>query len=524
MRTLFLTLLIAGCATTSTTTTTTTPPPAPPPTKATPKVAAPPLAPALPVLPPMKVVVLPTKGTPIVSVRLVFRAGSVDDPAGKEGLTALTTRLMVEGGTKSLSAAELNDALFPMAAELDSDTDKELTVITGRVHRERLDRFLSIMLETVLAPRFDSKELERLRTEQLNVIRNRLRSESDEELGKVMLDALLYEGHPYRHATVGTERGLTAITLDDVTAHWKRTFTKARLIVGLAGAADDALGARIVTALATLPDVGGAPKVIPAPTPVKNQTLIVKRDTASTAGSFGVSWKVRRGDPDFNLLFLGLSYLGEHRQEHGVFFRELRDRRGLNYGTYAYAEHFRQDGWSSIPRPNVARTVQDQTIWLRPVEARTGVFATRAVLSFLHATLEKPLPADKFETAKGFLAGATRIWTLTDQRRLGWAIDELVYGTPGFLDSVRATISTATADDVQRALKKHLDPAALNYVFVTKDARDLAQALTSGAESPITYPTPKPPEVLEEDKLIQRFPLPMKKDATKIMNASDAMR
>ena len=32
-------------------------------------------------------------------------------------------------------------------------------------------------------------------------------------------------------------------------------------------------------------------------------------------------------DPDFNLLFLGLSYLGEHRQEHGVFFRELREAR-----------------------------------------------------------------------------------------------------------------------------------------------------------------------------------------------------
>lgn len=520
----FLGLFLAGCATTSTTVTPTPSPEAPAPVKAEPRVATPPMVPALPVLPPMKLVVLPTKGTPIVSVRLVFRAGSVDDPKGKEGLTALTTRLMVEGGTASLSAAELNDALFPMAADLDSDTDKELTVLSGRVHRDRLDRFLAIMVETVLAPRFDPKELERLRAEQLNVIRNRLRSESDEELGKVMLDALLYDGHPYRHATVGTESGLSAITLNDVKAHWKATFTKARLIVGLAGAVDDALGARVVSALDPLPATGANPAVIPPPREVKNQTVIVRRDTASTAGSFGVSWNVRRGRPDFTLLFLGLSYLGEHRQEHGVFFRELRDRRGLNYGTYAYAEHFRQDGWSSIPRPNVVRTVQDLTFWLRPVEARNGVFATRGLLYFLDEALTKPLPPDRFETAKGFLAGATRIWTLTDQRRLGWAIDDLLYGTPNFLDSVRATISTATADDVQRALRKHLDPKSLNFVFVTKDADGLATALTSSAESPIEYPTPKPPEVLEQDKALQRFPLPMKRERLKIIEATEAMR
>ncbi|MDP3570418.1 MAG: insulinase family protein, partial [Archangium sp.] len=45
---------------------------------------------ALPSIEPMKLVVLPVPNKPIVSVRLVFRTGSVDDPSGKEGLTALT--------------------------------------------------------------------------------------------------------------------------------------------------------------------------------------------------------------------------------------------------------------------------------------------------------------------------------------------------------------------------------------------------------------------------------------------------
>lgn len=520
MRTLLMSMVLISCATAPVVKPEPTSPPPP-----VAKVEAP-VAPAraLPTLPPMKLVVLPTPGTPIVSVRLVFHVGSVDDPRGKEGLTALTTKLLTEGGTKSLTAAELNEALFPMAAELVSDTDKEFTVIAGRVHQERFDRFLAILSEILLTPRLDPKEFDRLKTEQLNVIRNRLRSENDEELGKVMLDALLFEGHPYRHATAGTESGLASVTLDDVAAQWKRCFTKARLVVGVAGAANDALGARVVTALETLPAAGAAPTIIPAPPQVTNQTLIVRRDTQSTAGSFGFAWPMRRDDPDFALLFLGLSYLGEHRQEHGVLFRELRDRRGLNYGTYAYGEHYRQDGWSSIPRPNIARTTQDLTLWLRPVEAKHGVFATRGALFFLEQTLRAPLPAERFETAKGFLAGATRIWTLTDQRRLGWAIDELIYGTPGFLDRVRTTIASATAETVQRTLQKHLDPKALNFVFVTKDADALRAGLLSPAPSPITYATPKPPEVLEQDKTIERQPLPMVSDRVRVIDAADVMK
>ena len=50
-------------------------------------------------------------------MQLRFRAGAVDDPPGKAGLTYLTARVMAEGGTESLSAKQLLETLFPMAAE-----------------------------------------------------------------------------------------------------------------------------------------------------------------------------------------------------------------------------------------------------------------------------------------------------------------------------------------------------------------------------------------------------------------------
>ncbi|MCA2980643.1 MAG: insulinase family protein [Myxococcaceae bacterium] len=479
--------------------------------------------PPLPELPPLAVVALPNTGSPILALRLVFRAGSVDDPAGREGLTALTARLLCEGGTASRTAAEFTRALYPMAAELRCDTDKEFTTIAARVHRERAGAFVPLLVEALSAPRFDAKEFERLRAEQLTAIRARLRNENDEELGKVMLDALLFEGHPYRHAVVGTTAGLTATTLDDARTHWRRVFTQDRLVIGTAGGATSDDASALVERLKALPQTGGPRVTIPLPGPRSLETLVVRRATASTAGSFGFASPLRRDHPDFPALFLGLSYLGEHRQEHGVFFRELRDRRGLNYGTYAYAEHYRQDGWEALPRPNVRRTVEDVSFWLRPVEPANGPFATRALLALLDEALREPLPAARFETARGFLLGALRQWTLTDQRRLGWAIDERLTGTPGYVERLRSRLTSLTSAEVQRVLLAHLRPQRLSFVFVTRDADALAAALSSGAPTPPTYPSPRSTDVLEADARLERFPLPMRRQQTVIIDAAQVM-
>ncbi|HEY0096366.1 MAG TPA: insulinase family protein, partial [Archangium sp.] len=108
-------LCLGGCATTSR-----TPPPPEPQPPAQPQAQAPaePQAPAtVPAVPlqkpePMRVVVQANPASPIVSFRLVFHTGSVDDPQGKEGLTSLTADLLSEGGTQSLTSAQLLEVLF----------------------------------------------------------------------------------------------------------------------------------------------------------------------------------------------------------------------------------------------------------------------------------------------------------------------------------------------------------------------------------------------------------------------------
>jgi zinc protease len=473
--------------------------------------------------PPMDTVLLPVANKPIVSFRLVFRSGSVDDPAGKEGLTTLTSDVMAEGGTKKLSSSELLDALFPMAAELEVHNDKELTAFVGRVHKDNLDRFFQIFTDVLVEPRFDPKELERLRADAVNDVKNHLRGEDDESLGKVALDAVLYEGHPYAHYVGGTVQGLQAITLDDVKAHWKRVFTQDRLVIGLAGAVDEALAKKVKDRLSALPATGApAVKLTPAPRRT-GQALVIKKDAISTAVSMGYAYPLRRGDPDFFEVALALSYLGQHRQSQGVLFNELREKRGMNYGDYAYAEHFQQEGWSTNPRTNVCRTVQDFTIWIRPTEPQNAIFATRGALHFLQRLIDKPIPKGQFDAARGFLSGLTLVWEQTDQRKLGYAIDDRFYGTKGFHESFRQALAAMTPAQVQAAVKRHLKVEDLSFVYVAKDAEGVKKALEKGAPSAMAYPTPKPAEVVDEDKAFTGRRVPVSPASIKVIDAQSFM-
>ena len=516
-------LSLAGCASTPKPTPEAAPPATPPATTTATKpdgVQAVPLKQPKP----MELVVQARQDTPIVSLRLVFHTGSIDDPKGKEGLTALTAKLMAEGGTRKLTSAQLLEALYPMAAELKVFTDKELTTLSGRVHRDFLPRFLELFTDTLLEPRFDAGEFERLRANALNAVRNGLRSEDDETLGKVGLDALLYEGHPYAHFTGGTVQGLQSLTLDDVKAHARRVFTQDRLVIGLAGPVDAGLQQAVTTRLGALP-AKGAPRVELPPVPsAAGRTLILQKPTLSTAVSMGFVTPLRRGDPDFFPVALALSNLGEHRQFVGVLFNELREQRGLNYGDYAYAEHFIEDrGNGTFNRTNLVRTQQDVSVWLRPVVPANGVFATRGAVYFLDRMSKEPLTQERFDMVRGFLQGYTRLWEQSDQRRLGYAIDSLFYGTPDFLESYRKAMATMTPESVNAAVRRQLQPEKLAFVFVTEDAAGLAQTLKSGAPSPITYASPKPPELLKQDEAIIQQPLPVRPDAIQVVPASGFM-
>ena len=67
---------------------------------------------------------------------------------------------------------------------------------------------------------------------------------------------------------------------------------------------------------------------------------------------------------------------------------------------------------------------------------------------------------------------------------------------------MRKALQRLTVEEVNTAVKRHLDARNLSVVFVTRDAAGLKQALAADAFSPIRYDGEKSADVLAEDKVI----------------------
>ena len=86
-------------------------------------------------------IVLREASSPFVAVNVWVKSGSAADPKGKEGLASLSGSLIAAGATAHDSYEAILQKQYPLAAGYAVTVDKEMTTITGRVHRDNLERF-----------------------------------------------------------------------------------------------------------------------------------------------------------------------------------------------------------------------------------------------------------------------------------------------------------------------------------------------------------------------------------------------
>jgi zinc protease len=456
-----------------------------------------------------RVTYIPSKSTPLVALRFLFRVGSQDDPPGKEGLAALTASMIAEGGTKDLSYEQILDRFYPMAAELSGACHKEVTLFAGVIHRDNLSEYERIVTAMLTAPRFAPEDFERLKNEAIDYVSKTLRGGNDEDLGKWSLQVALYRNHPYGHVDQGTVESLKSITLDDVKAFYRKHYARGGLHLGVAGGADESWPDRIARDLGSLPEVGPAPPPLPWPAmPTGLEVTIIEKPADSTAISLGFPLDLTRREDDFYPLTVANSYLGEHRTFNGKLMQDLRGKRGLNYGDYSYIEDFIQEGQGAFPVPNNPRRQQYFSIWIRPVPHDKAVFALRAALWEFDRLLKQGISPADFEVTRSFVRNYSKLWVQTLPRRLGYAMDGVFYGRKDLVTELEERLPGLTVDQVNQAVRKHLDAPGFHVVIVTRDASALRDALLSGRPTPITYDTQgTPEEVLTEDKQIAAFPL-----------------
>jgi zinc protease len=437
--------------------------------------------------------------------------GSAQDPAGKEGVASLTAAMLAEGGSRAMSYDEIVEAMYPMATSFGWQVDKEMTVFSGTTHVDNLEKYYGLVRDMLLDPGFREDDFARLKTNAVTFLKTTLSQGNDEELGKERLYNIIYAGHPYGHHNMGTISSLEKLTLDDVRAFYKQNYTQGNLVLGLAGGFTQDFVARVETDLAAkLPAGAGSPKRYAQPVVKPGMSIeIIKRETRATAISMGFPVPVTRADKDWPALALVASYLGQHRSSVSHLYQRLREIRGLNYGDYAYVEYFPRGMFQFTPDANLGRSTQIFQIWIRPVEPQNSMFALRAALFEYDKLVREGMKQSDFEAIRDFLTKYANVMTATQDARLGYALDSRYYGTPEYTAFMRAGLSKLTLADVNRVIKQYLAPGNMRVVLITKDAEGLRDAIVKGTPSPIKYNSPKPDDVMAEDKVIEKYKVPV---------------
>jgi zinc protease len=486
-------------------------------------------------------VALSGKGLPFVTFNITVRAGSAHDPQRKEGLAELTARLMREGGVASVRTGgptlpprtreQIEEDLFPRGAEIGADVGREQT--SWRVTVSDRDALVvgDLLAQILVAPAFDSTELERIRGEMVEEVGSRFPREDQEEVGKAALERARYGVlHPYAHIEAGTVAGLKAITLEDVKNFWSTRYNREAIIVGLAGSYSSQLKARLKSRLGALAAKAVTPlPVIPERAARREPELfLVKGEYPAVGVHLGHPIAFRRGDVEFPALYTAATAFGKHRSFVGRLMKQVRELRGLNYGAYSYVEEFPGGGHNLHEPTQAARTRQAFTVWGRPTSLDNGCFLLRQ----LHGEVESlsrsggGLTEAEFELGKSHLSGSIPLLGMALARRLGYAIDGVFYGISGDpLVWLRRGVDKLTRNRVNALLRSVIHPQALSIVVTTPDPERFKREILS-ERCDIHYPAgiEKDATHRQEDERIAKHRVPLRPENIRIINAADLVR
>ena len=177
----------------------------------------------------LRIVAYEIPGSPRATVGVSYRAGSSDDPPGKEGMAHLAEHLAFRG--RPGGGLRIWDRLEASGVEFNAFTTTDHTTYYAAGRTDQLVAMAEAEASRLRDP-LAGLGKEEFETER-EVVLSELRQRQDHSPTTVQIEwlvALGMSGHPYGRPIVGTEGSLRAITLEDVRAWMKEFYVPAGAI------------------------------------------------------------------------------------------------------------------------------------------------------------------------------------------------------------------------------------------------------------------------------------------------------
>jgi predicted Zn-dependent peptidase len=160
------------------------------------------------------------------------RAGSGEETPGKRGISHFLEHVLFKR-TRRRSTVEIARAIDRLGGDVDAFTTKEYTGFYAHTLDSRFPEALDLLGDIVLAPAFDSDDIEVERGVILEEIGEA--NDNPDDLVHEMFVRSFWKTHPLGEPILGTAATVRAIGLGDLYRYYRELYTPDNLIVSVAG-------------------------------------------------------------------------------------------------------------------------------------------------------------------------------------------------------------------------------------------------------------------------------------------------
>ena len=412
----------------------------------------------------LTVLLLEKHGVPIVSFNAIVKAGAAADPAGQEGLAAITAGLLRKG-TKTRTAQQFSADLDFIGGSFDAGARADFTSVSAECLSKDVATGLDLFADALLHPTFPKDEADKLLAQTLDAIKGA--KDDPQQVLAPYYYAYLYGGRGYGRSEDGDEISVPKIQRDATAKFYDTYYAPGNMILAVAGDFQPSeMKKRIEDVFGSWATKQTPLVKIEAMPPAKGKRLLLidKPDATQTYFAIG-NIAIAARDPDRVAIRVVNTVFGERFTS--MLNEALRVESGLTYGARAGFDARKSPGPFSIQSFTKNETTTQ------------AIDLALQVLAKLH---KDGLTAEQLASAKSYIKGQFPPQIETSgglARRI--ASNEFYGLDDSEVNQLEARIDAVTLETARQVIQKHYPSDSLVFMLIG-NASAIAPAVKKYAE------------------------------------------
>lgn len=406
-----------------------------------------------------------TRGA-IVSLRINLRYGNAEALSGKATAARLLPD-MLNRGSQNMTRQQISDELNRLRAQLNVSGRPGILTVSAQTSRDSLPSVLQIVEEILRRPLFPDEELELIREEQLAGIAQRATDPMSLAMTRISRTISPFPEDDPRYVPTQAEDAarVQSVTTEQIRQVYNDLVSASTGEVTIIGDFDDEATVKAIRSI--LKDwKSDVPFERLSRTSLDNtvgdQQQIVTPDKANAVFVAAFTLPMQDSHPDYPALAIGNHILGSSGLASRLGDR-VRQRDGLSYGVQ-----------SSLPPSAVDERTTFSLFAISSPDNTVKVQA--AILEELDRLLKDGITQEELTAAVAGYLKEQEVFR-SDDRALAQLLESYAFigRKMDFVTEFEDKMSRLTVEDVNSALRKHLNPKRL-FIITAGDFRNIGSA------------------------------------------------